>query len=237
MAQGEPQGARHAPRWWGWCWGPGRRRQWRRLVLRRLLAAACAASAVVGVLAVARTPQHAQSRPVVVASRAIPVGQVVDAASVRVARWPAALAPDGSLGSLSDVVGRPASTPIGTGEPVTSARLSASALLAGQPSGTVAVHVPLLDAASASMLDAGERVDLLGPSGPVARGLTVLRVDGAAADGPGLGGGLGDGLSAAPDGTGAGMVVAADQDAAAALAAAPLDALGRPNLTVVLRSR
>jgi hypothetical protein len=33
------------------------------------------------------------------------------------------------------------------------------------------------------------------------------------------------------------MIVAADQQTAAALAAAPLDALGRPNFTVVLRSR
>ena len=241
MAQGEAQAARRTPRWWAWFWGPGRRRRWRRLVLRRLLAATCAASAVVGVLAVARAPRHGETRAVVVATRAIAVGQVVDAASVRVARWPAPFVPEDALGSLTAVVGRPASTPVGRGEPVTSIRLSASALLAGQPSGTVAVHVSLVDAASASMLGEGERVDLLGPRGPVARDLVVLRVDASAGDGRGLDGGLGGGLggdmSAGPGGTGAGMVVAADQQTAAVLAASPLDALGRPTLTVVLRSR
>jgi Flp pilus assembly protein CpaB len=206
-------------------------------VLRRLLAATCAAGAVLGVLAAARAPQHAETRAVVVASRAIAAGQVVDAASVRVARWPAPLVPEDALGSLTSVVGRPASTPIGAGEPVTSIRLSASALLAGQDAGTVAVHVPLVDAASASMLAAGERVDLLGLNGPVARDLVVLRVDRWAGDGVESGRGLGDGLSTVPGGTGSGMIVAADQQTAAALAAAPLDALGRPNFTVVLRSR
>jgi Flp pilus assembly protein CpaB len=206
-------------------------------VLRRLLAAACAASAVVGVLAVARAPHQADTRPVLVAARPIAVGEAVEATAVRVVRWPASLVPEGTLAARSDAVGRPAAGRIGPGEPVTTTRLSASALLAGQPGGTVAVHVPLVDAASASMLDAGERVDLLGPDGPVARDLTVLRVDGAPADDKGLGAGLGEGLSTAADPVGAGMVVAADEQAAAALAAAPLDALGRPSLTVVLRSR
>jgi pilus assembly protein CpaB len=207
------------------------------MVLRRLLAASCAAGAVAGVLAVARAPQHAETKPVVVAGRAIAVGQVVDAASVRVARWPAPLVPDGALESLSAVVGRPAGTPIGAGEPLTAARLSASALLAGQPTGTVAVHISLVDAASASMLDEGGRVDLLGPHGPVARDVVVLRVDRSPNDGVGSGRGLGGDLSAGPDGPGAGMVVGADEQTAAALAAAPLDALGRPALTVVLRSQ
>ncbi len=206
-------------------------------MLRRSLAATCAAGAVVGVLAVARAPQHAETSPVVVASRAIAAGQVLDAASVRVARWPAPIVPDDALGSLAAVVGRPASSPMGAGEPVTSTRLSASALLAGQGAGTVAVHVSLVDAASASMLDEGARVDLLGPHGPVARDLVVLRVDGAATGESGLGGQLGHGLSAGPADVEAGMVVGADEQTAAALAAAPLDALGRPNLTVVLRSR
>ncbi len=173
----------------------------------------------------------------VVASRAIAAGQVVDAASVRVARWPAPLVPDGALGSLSAAVGRPASSPMDAGEPVTSTRLSASALLTGQGAGTVAVHVALVDGASASMLDEGERVDLLGPTGPVARDVVVLRVDRSTSDAVGRGRGLGADLSASPDGTAAGMVVAADQQTAAALAATPLDALGRPTLTVVLRSR
>jgi Flp pilus assembly protein CpaB len=237
VVQGEGQGARWAPPWLAWFWGPGRRRRWRRLVLRRLLAATCAAGAVAGVLAAARAPQHVETRPVVVASQAIAVGQVVDAASVRVARWPAPLVPDGALGSLSAAVGRPASSPMGTGEPVTSTRLSASALLAGQGAGTVAVHVALVDGASASMVDEGERVDLLGPSGPVASDVVVLRVDRSTSDGAGRGHGLGADLSVSPDGTAAGMVVATDQQTAAAVAATPLDALGRPALTVVLRSR
>ena len=240
VAQVHERGGRGTPAWWAWLWGPGRRRRWRRLVLRRLVAATCAVAAVVGVLAVARAPQQAETTPVVIATRAIAAGQVVDAGSVGLVRWPVALAPDGALGSLAEVVGRPASSSLSRGEPVTSGRVSASALLAGQPVGTVAVHVSLVDAVAVSMLDEGERVDLLGPGGPVARDLTVLRVDGAGRSGSESGGGLGGGLgggSTAADGSGAGMVVAADETAAAALAAAPLDALGRPSLTVVLRSR
>jgi hypothetical protein len=200
-------------------------------VLRRLLCAVCAAGALVGVLAVARAPQHGASRPVVVTTRSVAVGQLVDAGTVRVVRWPVDLVPANALHALGDVVGRRAGTPIGVGEPVTTARLSSGGLLAGQPVGMVAVHVALADAASASMVEVGEQVDLLGPDGPVARGLTVLRVDGPAS-GDGLGGALGPSAD-----VGAGMVVAADAGSAAALAAAPLDALGRPTLTVVLRSR
>lgn len=227
-------GGRAAPAWWTWAWwtwawGPGRLRRWRRLVLRRLLAVVCAGGAVVGVLAVARAPQHGATRPVVVTTRSVAVGQVVDPRAVRVARWPAGLVPVNALGELGEAVGRRAGAAMGAGEPVTTTRLSPSGLLAGQPTGTVAVHVALADSASVSMVDAGERVDLLDPEGPVARGLIVLRVDRPApADGLG-------GMGSSAD-VGAGMVVAADAGTAAALAAAPLDALGRPSLTVVLRA-
>lgn len=202
-------------------------------MLRRVLAAACAAGAVLGVLAVVRAPEHAATRPVVVSTRALAVGEVLDAGAVRVVRWPADLAPPGAVGDRAEAIGRRAGTPVGAGEALTRARLSSASLLDGQPPGTVAVHVALADVASAAMVEAGQRVDLLGPGGPVARDLTVLRVDAAAAGQDGLDAGLGRGLPDPAD-VATGMVVAADPRSAAALAAAPLDALGRPSLTVVL---
>lgn len=188
-----------------------------------------------GVLAVARAPGHAATRPVVVTTRALAVGQVVDAAAVRVRMWPVEVAPPSAPGRLAAVVGRRVSAPVGRGEALTATRLSATSLLDGQPEGTVAVHVALADTASASMLEAGQRVDLFGPAGAVARDLTVLRVDVSGDGDGGVGAALGTVSPAPADvGAGAGVVVAADRRSAAALAAVPPDALGRPDLTVVL---
>jgi hypothetical protein len=122
----------------------------------------------------------------------------------------------------------------GPGEPITEQRLTAGGLLAGQPRGTVAVHVMLADPGTTEMLGPGDRVDLVGPQGTVARGVVVLRTD-ALAEGAGTdrlsGQRVGGGFASAT-----GMVVAAGHDVAEAIARLPLDALGRSTLTVLLRS-
>ncbi len=220
----------------GWLRGPGRRRHWRRQVLRRVLALACALGAAYGVVTAARSGTDEALVPVVVAARPLAVGQVATPASVREALWPAAIVPQGSAHRLDEVVGRTLTTPMGPGDPFTAARVNGNALLVGQPPDAVAVHVSLADPGAVSMVGAGDRVDLLGPDGVVAHAVVVLRVDrvfttdfGAVLQGPGSSSGN------AVDGPG--IVVAAGQGTAEAIAAVPPDPLGRTALSLVLRSR
>ena len=218
-----------------WVRGPGRRREWRRRVLRGGVAAACAAPAVVGVVSIARQPGEPVV-PVVVASRPLAVGEVVTAASVRLVAWPRRLVPPGAAQDLAEVVGRPLASPVGLGETVNQSRFNAHSLLAGRPAGEVAVHVTVADDGAVSMVTSGDRIDLLGADRVVARDVLVLRVErplrtdfGSVIQGQGSSGGY------AFDGPG--LVVAADEDTARAITAAPLDASGRAALQVVLQGR
>jgi hypothetical protein len=202
-------------------------------VLRRLLAAGCACAAVLGLLTVLRAPAAGPTVPVLVSTRLLAVGESASG-SVRVTRWPVDLAPAGALSSPTEVTGRRLTSVVGPGEALTDRRLSGSALLSGQPSGSVAVHVALADPGAASMIRAGDRIDLVGPDGVAARAVMVLRVDELSGDALG---GLTAVQPAAPASAGPpGIVVAAGHDTAEAVARTPLDALGRPALTVVLRS-
>lgn len=219
----------------GWLHGPGRRRQWRRRVARRGLAMVCAVGAALGVLAVARS---ADSRPlvqVVVAVRPMAVGEVASSGSLREVWWPAELAPESSVHTLGEVLGRRLAVPLSPGEPLTRTRVTSGSLLAGQPADSVAVHVSVPDSGAVSMVSAGDRVDLWGPGGAVARAVVVLRVDkslttdfGSVIQGQGSSSGY------ALDG--GGVVVSAGQEAAARILAVPEDALGRPQLELVLTS-
>jgi Flp pilus assembly protein CpaB len=219
-----------------WVKGPGRRRQWRRRVLRRGLAALCAVAATLGLLGVARSSHERPLVPVVVAVRPMAVGDVASAASVREVLWPAELVPEGTAHRVTEVVGRPVVVPLGRGEPLTRAKVDAGSLLAGQPPDVVAVHVSVPDDGAVAMVSAGDRVDLAGRDGLVARGVLVLRVDqkfttdfGSVIQGQGSS--SGEALE------GAGLVVAAAHDVAQAIASVPPDALGRPDLTLFLTSR
>lgn len=218
----------------GWWHGPGRRRRWRRRVLRRTLAGICAVGAAVGVVAASRAPDSAQLVRVVVAARPLAVGERATTGSVREAWWPADLVPADSATSLGEVLGRPFSAPVGVGELITRGRVSAGSLLSGQPADAVAVHVTVPDPGVLSMVSAGDRVDLWSAHGPVARAVVVLHVDdvattdfGASIQGRG---------SSSGDATGgSGLVVCAGQEAASSILAVPQDAWGRPQLEVVLR--
>jgi Flp pilus assembly protein CpaB len=193
----------------------------------------CAVGAAYGVVAVARS---ADSRPlvrVVVASRALAVGEVATPGSLREVWWPAELAPESSIHTLGEVLGRPLAVPLSPGEPLTRARLNRGSLLAGQPVDSVAVHVSVPDSGAVSMVSAGDRIDLWGPEGVVARAVVVLSVDktmrtdfGSVIQGQGSSSGY------ALDG--GGVVVSAGQDAAARILAVPEDALGRPQIQLVL---
>jgi Flp pilus assembly protein CpaB len=212
----------------GLVWGPGRRRQWRRRVLRRALAMACALVAALGVLAVARAPRGGPSVFVVVATRSLGAGDELTPASLQQVQWPADLAPAGAMESAATLVGRHLTSSLGAGEVVTQARVSGAGLLRGQPAGTRAVHVTVGDPGAAGLVTTGDAVDLVAPEGTVARDVRVLAVDPSAGASGGLMGGStgGDGSS--------GIVVAVDEAQALAIARTPADAMGRPALTLVL---
>jgi hypothetical protein len=202
-------------------------------MVRRGLAVVCAIGAALGVLAVARA---ADSRPlvrVVVAVRPLAVGQVAPPGSLREVWWPAELAPEGSIHSLDEVLGRPLSVPLGPGEPLTRMRVNPGSLMLGQPVDMVAVHVSVPDSGVLSMVSAGDRVDLWGPEGVVARSVVVLSVDkslrtdfGAVIQGQGSSSGYAT--------EGGGMIVSAGHDVVGRILAVPDDALGRPQLDLVL---
>jgi hypothetical protein len=216
--------------------GPGRRRQWRRSVLRRVLAASCAIAAVLGAVELSRADDGPPTVPVVVTTRPLAVGEGVSPGSVRLVQWPAELAPEGALREVSQAVGRRVAIPLQRGDALTRTRFSAGSLLAGQPPDQVAITVSMADPGSTSMVEAGDLVDLLASWGVVASGVTVLRVDapvltdfGGVLNGPGSSSGYAD--------DGWGLLVAARPEAARAIVRATHDPLAGSTLAVVLRSR
>lgn len=165
---------------------------WRRaLLLRRGLAAALAAAALV--LALSPAPGSAE-RSVLVAARDLAAGATLGAADLSVRSWPQSLVPAGALTTAADAEGRVLAGAARAGEPVTDLRLTGPALAAHITGVADAVSVPLrlADPAVAGLLIAGTVVDVVtaGASAaePVvlARGavvVTVLAPDGGAARG------------------------------------------------------
>lgn len=98
---------------------------------------------------------------------------------------PVTAAPSGVLTAVASAVGHAVAGPVRRGEPLTDVRLLGAGLPTGG-AGIVATPVRLADPATASLLHAGDRVDVLaaatdatGPPGPattVASGPTVLAV-------------------------------------------------------------
>jgi hypothetical protein len=216
--------------------GPGRHRAWRRRVLRRGLAAACAVAVVLGVVAVVRAPRSGELTPVVVAARPLAVGEVATPDALRVLLFPKHLVPDGAATAVAQVIGRPLTATLNRGEPVTTDRARPSSVLTGQPIDLLAFHVMIADVRSVSMVRPGDRIDLVGPGGIVARSAPVLATDpvfttdfGAVLNGPGS--------SSGNNLEGAGLTVAVDQPTILDLSAAQQDVLGRPQLSIVLRPR
>lgn len=194
--------------------GPGRRAAWRRLQLRRAVSAL-----LVGVagwmVAAAVVPHPAPvGVAVVVAARDLPAGQVLLAGDVRTVLWQDSTAPSSAVTEPTVVVGRRLSGPVVAGEALTDARLQGRGLLTGMPAGTVAVHIPLADPATAAITQAGARVDVLSTrtGAVVAPSIRVLSVDTIAASDASW---VGSGASAE-----GGVVVAVLPEIAGRLAAA-----------------
>jgi pilus assembly protein CpaB len=142
---------------------------------RRLIALACLLLAGLSALHADRPAVRVDSATieVVVAAHDLPAGTVLGAADVRVASWPATLRPVTAVANPKAAVGRAVAGPVGSGEVITSTRLVSNDLAAGLPAGLIAVAVPLVDSGTASLIHAGDRVDLLSPpSDTTSPGLT-----------------------------------------------------------------
>lgn len=125
--------------------------------------------------------------PVVVAARDLAAGSVLTGADLRTVPMPDAVLPAGAARSVAGLAGRVAAGPMRRGEPVTDARVVGPGLTAGLPVGSAAVPVRLAEPETATLVRAGDRVDVLGaPVGPdgtgtgdaveIATGVRVLAV-------------------------------------------------------------
>lgn len=157
---------------------------------RRLIAAALAAAASLVAL---RTlaPPPAATVDVLVAARDLPSGTRLDEDDLVVRAFPPDLAP---RGAATTALGRVLAAPISRGEVVTGARVVGPGLALAQPGETV-LPVRLPDAGMASLLRAGDEVDLVatdpatGASTVVAHDVTVLATPTDAPEGPAGGSG------------------------------------------------
>jgi Flp pilus assembly protein CpaB len=133
---------------------------------RRLLAAGLAAGAVAAGLHAAAPPPVA-GVSVLVADRDLPGGSRLDPADLRTVNLPEALAPASALPAGADLRGAVLAAPLAADEVLTSARLVGPSLLEGYDTTLVGVPVRLADAAVATLLHAGDLVDVLAadPSG------------------------------------------------------------------------
>ncbi len=100
---------------------------------------------------------------VVVATRAIPAGSVLDADDVVVRSWPVGLIPDAVLSDPAAAVGAASVTAISQGEPLTSQRLLPTAGM--DLTGRVTVVAGLADPWAADLVAPGSRVDVYGAAG------------------------------------------------------------------------
>lgn len=144
-----------------------------------MLAAALAALTAGGTAYAALDRPAADAVPVLVAARELPVGHRLTAGDVQVRDLPAQAVPTGALTDSGTVLDGRVVAPLAEGEPVTSLDLRTSALLAGQPAGTLAVFLPLAEPAVAAALGAADRVDVHSPvdGSVVVDGALVLRTD------------------------------------------------------------
>ena len=128
-------------------------------------------------------PAPGGSTTVIVAAAALARGTVLAEADMRTKRLPAAYAPPGAIGSMSDAVGRTLVSDLAEDEIVTETRLGAGGgpVASALPSGLRAFVVPA--GVPAGVLRAGDRVDVIATFGgphpyaeTVGTGLEVLSI-------------------------------------------------------------
>jgi Flp pilus assembly protein CpaB len=97
----------------------------------------------------------------VVAATDLPAGRVLTAADLEPVERPAATVPDGASAEEPALTGQVLAAPVRRGEVVTDVRVVGPGLWAQVPPGQVAAPVRLADLAVATLLRAGDRVDVL----------------------------------------------------------------------------
>jgi Flp pilus assembly protein CpaB len=169
-----------------------RLRRIRRAVLarRRLLAALCAALAVLATVRANATPPPPRTS-VLTAAHDLAAGVVVRPEDLRRVPFAPGSVPQGVVDPAT-AVGRTTAAPIRAGEPVTDVRLVAASVLTGYP-GLVAVPVRIGDPAAVRLLRVGDHVDLVAadpqgdsPAEIVASDVPVLAIPQPGDDSPGL---------------------------------------------------
>lgn len=134
---------------------------WRRGQARRVLAALIAAASVWVVVTALRPAPPELGVAVLVAAADLPVGTVLDAADVQVARVPESVVPRGALTDPTAAIGQVSSGPLRTRAVLTSQDVATGSLAEGLGSEVVVAHLPLADAALAAVIAPGARVDVL----------------------------------------------------------------------------
>jgi pilus assembly protein CpaB len=135
---------------------------------RRLLAALCAAVAVLAVVKAA-TPAAPPTALVWAAARDLSGGSPLAGTDLRAVALPLGAVPAGAVRADARVVGRLLAAPMRRGEPLTDVRLLGPSLLTALPEpGLVAVPVRLADgSAAAALVHPGDVVDVLAVGDPV----------------------------------------------------------------------
>lgn len=210
--------------------GAGRRQDWRRTRLRRVVTAGLVATAVWLAMSAFLPQPTPRGVPVVVVVQDLMPGHVLTRGDLAVADWPKDLIPGGAVADPVGLVGKALAAGMSRGEPATTARVRGPGLLTGVRPGLVAAHVRLADPAMGAMTTPGDHVDLISSSGQiVAAGVLVLAVDAGMADS--------GGWSATPgSGPPGGVVVAVANDEAMRLAKADPSGLSDVTFSLVMRA-
>ncbi|MGL5864945.1 MAG: SAF domain-containing protein [Dermatophilaceae bacterium] len=158
--------------------GPSRRSRWRRRLLRRLVAAALTATAVVIIVGQLR-PALPATTTVVAAARPVPAGAELAAGDLRVVAVAADAAQPGSVTDPAAALGRRVGAALVPGETLTRSRLVPRSAAEGLATGEVAVHVVVANPAALGLLGPGQRVMVVAGNGgrPLVRGAIVLSID------------------------------------------------------------
>ncbi|WP_050346673.1 SAF domain-containing protein [Arsenicicoccus sp. oral taxon 190] len=140
---------------------------------RRLLAALALAAAVTLVLRLAFPPPPPVGAVVLAAAQDLPAGHVLSDTDLRERRWPGPDAPPAPP-TRDQLVGRPLSSPVAAGDPVTPRQLLGPALLRGQDPDTLAVPLGGVDPLVMAAVRVGDRVQVWAGDTRVSAAAVVL---------------------------------------------------------------
>lgn len=130
----------------------------------------------VAVSLAALAPKREETLPVLVAGRDLPAGTLLSAEDLRVVRASVALLPAAGFGTTVPVEGSRLAIPLLAGTPLLETMIIGPGLLAGTPSGTVAVPLRLNDASTSTLLQSGQHVNVVLTEGNGFESKVVSRV-------------------------------------------------------------